>query len=78
MRASLATRTDAYEKQMRCGILSPNEARELEDLPPRPGGDMYFAPLNLAHIDGATGRVVYNGPQNPIPTEGSNAEGPEA
>lgn len=78
MRASLATRTDAYEKQMRSGILSPNEARELEDRPPRPGGDMYFAPLNLAHIDGATGRVVYNGPQNPIPTEGSNAEGPEA
>lgn len=78
MRASLAGRTQAYKTQIEAGMMSPNEARELEDRPPRPGGDMYFAPLNLAHIDGATGRVVYNGPQNPIPTEGSANAGPEA
>lgn len=69
MRASLATRTAAYKTQLEIGMLSLDEARGLEDRPPRPGADLYFAPLNMAHIDASTGAVIYNGPQNPISTE---------
>lgn len=68
LRASLAARTQAHKTQLETGMLSINEARALEDRPPRPGGDMFFAPLNLAHLDGQTGRIIYNGPQNPIDT----------
>jgi HK97 family phage portal protein len=40
-RADLATRIAAYERQIRIGMLSPNEGRALEDRNPREGGDEY-------------------------------------
>lgn len=70
MRANLATRTAAITQQMSAGLLSVNEARDLEDRPPVTHGNTFYAPLNLAHIDGGTGQFLYNGPQNPIPTQG--------
>ena len=30
------------------GVYSPNEIRELEDMNPREGGDIYLTPMNMA------------------------------
>lgn len=39
-------RMQGYEKGINSGVLSPNEAREWENLNPRDGGDDYRIPLN--------------------------------
>lgn len=78
MRATLQSRTAAYQNQIAAGLLTINEARALEDRPPLPGGDVYFAPLSLAHVDATTGQIIYNGPQNPIPTTGGDDGGTQA
>lgn len=76
LRANLVARANAYQAQMKVGLLSVNEARALEDRPPLPRGNIVYAPLDVAHIDSDTGRIIYNGPQNPVPTEGNDAEEP--
>lgn len=48
VKGDLKTRTDAYTKALQWGYLSPNEVRELEDLNPRDGGDIYYDPPNTA------------------------------
>ena len=47
MKVSLAGRIDAYTKQIASGLLSPNEARQRENLPPIEAGDTYFMPANM-------------------------------
>lgn len=44
-------RMQGYDKGITAGVLSPNEAREWENLNPRDGGDEYRIPLNTG-IDG--------------------------
>ena len=39
IRADTPTRYSVYETALRAGILTPNEVRKLEGLPPQPGGD---------------------------------------
>lgn len=73
LRANIAARTSAYQGQLQAGILTVNEARALEDRPPLPRGDITYAPLNVAHIDARNGAILYNGPQNPIETEATDA-----
>lgn len=51
LRADLQTRYEAFVKGINNGFLSPNEAREIENMNPYEGGDVYLAPLNLASID---------------------------
>lgn len=51
LRADLQTRYNAFVQGINNGFLSPNEAREKENLNPYDGGDVYLAPLNLASID---------------------------
>jgi HK97 family phage portal protein len=47
-KTDLAGRIDAYAKQINNGMLSPNEAREKENLPGMgSAGDNYFIPANL-------------------------------
>lgn len=41
VKGDLDGRTQAYEREIKIGMLSPNEARELEDMNPREGGDEY-------------------------------------
>lgn len=48
LRASLMERYNAYSIAISNGILSPNEVRELENLPKYDGGDKYFYPVNIA------------------------------
>lgn len=53
LRGDLATRSASYAQQITNGVLTPNEARMLEDRPPMEGGDRLFFPVNLAPIDQA-------------------------
>lgn len=46
-RGDLKARYDSYGKGIQWGILSPNECRDLEDLNPREGGDIYLTPTNM-------------------------------
>lgn len=47
MRGDLNGRYTSYGKGIQWGILSPNDCRELEDLNPREGGDVYLTPMNM-------------------------------
>lgn len=47
LRADIKTRYEQYGKGIQWGILSPNDSRELEDLDPREGGDIYLTPTNM-------------------------------
>jgi HK97 family phage portal protein len=48
MRGDFAARTAGYSVLITAGVLSPNEARALEDLNPYEGGDEFRVPLNMA------------------------------
>lgn len=46
-RSDIKTRYESYMKGIQNGIMSPNEARALEGLNPREGGDVYLTPMNM-------------------------------
>ncbi|WP_448216281.1 phage portal protein [Endozoicomonas sp. 2B-B] len=60
LRGDMKSRFEAYAKGIQWSIYSPNDCRELEDLNPREGGDIYLSPLNMT--------------TNPDDTENSNAD----
>lgn len=47
MRGDIVSRYQAYATGINCGMLSPNECRDLEDRNPREGGDNFLTPLNM-------------------------------
>lgn len=47
LRGDMAARSAYYTAQLQNGAMSPNEIRELEDMNPREGGDVYLVPMNL-------------------------------
>ena len=47
LRGDLKTRYESYGKGIQFGWLSPNDCRELEDMNPREGGDIYLTPMNM-------------------------------
>lgn len=47
LRGDLKSRYESYGIGISWGILSPNDCRDLEDLNPRVGGDIYLTPLNM-------------------------------
>ncbi|BBB29369.1 phage portal protein [Neptunomonas japonica] len=47
LRGNLKARFESYGQGINWGILSPNDCRELEDMNPREGGDLYLTPLNM-------------------------------
>lgn len=47
VRGDMAARGQFYTQLVQNGALSPNEIRELEDRPPREGGDIYLTPMNM-------------------------------
>lgn len=55
LRADIKTRFDVYALAKNWGILSTNEIRERENLPPIDGGDQYLQPLNMQPLDAPTG-----------------------
>ncbi len=53
LRGRTADRYEAYSTAIQTGIMSPNEVRDLENLNPYDGGDVYLLPLNMAPADQA-------------------------
>ncbi|WP_335983397.1 phage portal protein [Acinetobacter haemolyticus] len=47
LRGDLKSRYEYYGKGIQWGFLSPNDVRELEDMDPRDGGDVYLTPMNM-------------------------------
>lgn len=47
LRGDIKSRFESYGQAINWGILSPNDCRELEDMNPREGGDLYLTPLNM-------------------------------
>jgi HK97 family phage portal protein len=47
LRGDIKSRYESYGTGINWGILSPNDCRDLEDLNPRQGGDIYLTPLNM-------------------------------
>ena len=54
LKVALSKRVDAYAKQIGNGILSPNEVRAKENLPPIEAGDTFFMPANLMPLNDET------------------------
>lgn len=50
LRADVSTRYNAYRVAVLTGIMTPNEARRSEGLPPMPGGDNLMVPANTAAL----------------------------
>jgi len=54
LRGDLKTRSESYAKQISSGIMTPNEARQLEEREPMAGGDQLFFPINHAPLGADT------------------------
>lgn len=50
LRGDIASRYESYSKGIQNGVLSPNDAREKENLNPYIGGDEYFIQLNMQNV----------------------------
>lgn len=64
LRTDLPTRYESYATGIQWGILSPNEARRLENKPPRgPEGDEFVRPVNMAPAGTAANALPTADPQ---------------
>jgi HK97 family phage portal protein len=50
LRTDPETRGKYLKEMISCGIFSPNEARQIEDLSPYEGGDAHYIPSNMARV----------------------------
>lgn len=68
LRASLKDRMEIYAKGAQNGIVTRNECRQLENLPPMTGGDELTAQTNLAplHMLGQTQGAAHADQSNPV------------
>lgn len=48
VRGDIKTRREFYASMLQWGVFSPNDVRQLEDMNPREGGDIYYPPPNTA------------------------------
>lgn len=55
VRGDIQTRWEAHTKALQWGVVSPNEIRQIEDMNPRPGGDIYYPPPNMTKSAGTPG-----------------------
>jgi HK97 family phage portal protein len=51
LRTDLAARIDAFAKGIQGGVYAPNEAREIEGLDPKPGGDVPYLQAQMTPLD---------------------------
>jgi len=61
LRGDSKARSEFYMRLMQTGAISPNEIRELEEMNPREGGDIYLTPLNMTADTGDTGKMLSEG-----------------
>lgn len=57
LRGDIKSRYESYAQGINWGILSPNDARALEDLNPYDGGEKYLTPLNMTTKPGEANNV---------------------
>ena len=72
LRTDTAGRFAAYTQGRTAGVITINEARAKENLPPVEGGNDIFAPLNSAHSGSGTALEpppADEPPADPQPTE---------
>jgi HK97 family phage portal protein len=50
-RGDIRSRFQSYQIGVNMGVYSPNEVRELEDMNPREGGDVWLTPMNMRITD---------------------------
>jgi HK97 family phage portal protein len=50
LRADIKSRYEAYKTAIQSGFMTPNEARELEERPPKPGGDDLIVNGNMVKL----------------------------
>lgn len=76
LRTDAKTRADVLRSKVQTGLLSPNEARQIDDNSSYPGGDLHFIPANLAVIaeDGTVAAISKPDPNSPADP---NTEGKE-
>jgi HK97 family phage portal protein len=83
LRADAMTRFNTYRLGVLTGIITPNEARRAENLPPIEGGDKLLVPSNTAALgsdmtgnapDGAGRPAGGNAPTPGVPTGGSQPD----
>lgn len=70
LRGDMTSRFNTYRIAIEDGIMSPNEVRELEDLNPREGGDVYLTPMNLRE----NGDAAQDEPAAPEDAPGSDGD----
>lgn len=56
LRAAIQDRAQYYSTMRTAGILSANECRAMEDLPPIQGGDRYLEPANMNEVSESTNK----------------------
>jgi len=71
LRGDQKSRYESYAVGLNNGFLSPNDARQLEDMNPIEGGDTYVRPMNLSPVDGEAKEPAPPAPALPPPTEGT-------
>lgn len=66
LRAKTSERYQAYQKAIDAGIMNPDEARALEDMPPLPKGQgqQFWRPANMVPIE-----IALKPPEKPKPSE---------
>lgn len=78
LRGEIQSRYTAYATGRQNGWLSANDIREIENMNPVEGGDVYLVPLNMVPADSVTGDAApANEPKagEPTPTKGSGPNG---
>lgn len=62
LRGDTLSRYQAYEIAIRAGVMSPNEARRLENRAPYDGGDEFIRPLNMTTVPAPAGPAPVSQP----------------
>jgi HK97 family phage portal protein len=70
LRTDAKTRSETLEKRIFSGQLTPNEARQIEDMPAYQGGDKFYVPANMQSV--ATTSTTRNAGGNEDGNNGSN------
>lgn len=65
--AAAKDRAEFYSKMQSMGVLSPNDIRELENMNPIPGGDIYLVPVNFQTLENAAKAPAATAPSLPPP-----------
>lgn len=67
LRGDSAARSAFYKELWMLGVLSQNDIRELEDMNPIEGGDVYYVPVNMQSISKANAPAPEPKPDHPAP-----------